>query len=483
MKLTSTQLESNERANLLKVLRKLSPNAVYSSDLTTDVTVLVANPARTNQWLRSPKYLHVVKSRPDVRIVRYEGVLKAYERWIRGDDHIPIEDIECVSVFDGLQLCIGRIDEGSIGKLKQLSTRYGATMTEALSESSAALVTTEPSGRRYDKCQEWGIPVVSPDWIYDSVERGHALNTVYYKLKRPNSHGEKDAACDWDKLRRWRERKRERHAMQKKRTSEVEDDDGPRDLKVAKIDTRDKLWNSIMSTISRNSIKETPEPEWDSEQKVDDHTEIQMTQPEVLMTQPSEPDAKKTMLAHTSMQLVGPFTPAEKVILKKVIEECGGSVDGADPTYSVVNLTRQESPGKGTYITELGLERALYFQDGSKLLDVWGLPLFKDDSNGSCQHVREALGIPDVSDKRISVAITGFQGINLSQIEKLLKVSLLKEYFNFHESFSKDCELLLVEDPRGDNSRKKIRLSKKWNVYVVDLTRFWDAIGQCVRTC
>eukprot|EP00041_Stephanoeca_diplocostata_P034882 m.1209617 g.1209617 ORF g.1209617 m.1209617 type:complete len:160 (-) comp24591_c2_seq2:870-1349(-) len=51
--------------------------------------------------------------------------------------------------------------------LRQLIMLIGAQYTAALTRDNTFLIATEPAGAKYEKAREWGVPVISEQWIED----------------------------------------------------------------------------------------------------------------------------------------------------------------------------------------------------------------------------------------------------------------------------------------------------------------------------
>lgn len=54
-----------------------------------------------------------------------------------------------------------------------------------MSKTSVLIVST-PEGDKYTHACKWRIKCLTPDWIYDSVQRGHALKMEGYEVKKRN---------------------------------------------------------------------------------------------------------------------------------------------------------------------------------------------------------------------------------------------------------------------------------------------------------
>ena len=46
------------------------------------------------------------------------------------------------------------------------------------------------SGQKYEFAKKWAIKIVRPQWLYDSVEKGHCCDAVKYKVEETSGPGE-----------------------------------------------------------------------------------------------------------------------------------------------------------------------------------------------------------------------------------------------------------------------------------------------------
>lgn len=59
----------------------------------------------------------------------------------------------------------------------------GATYTATLDRGlTSVLIVSSPEGKKYNFAVKWGIPCVYPDWLYQSVQQGHALEMEEYEV-------------------------------------------------------------------------------------------------------------------------------------------------------------------------------------------------------------------------------------------------------------------------------------------------------------
>ena len=45
------------------------------------------------------------------------------------------------------------------------------------------------SGQKYEFAKKWAIKIVRPQWLYDSVEKGHCCDAVKYKVEETSGSG------------------------------------------------------------------------------------------------------------------------------------------------------------------------------------------------------------------------------------------------------------------------------------------------------
>lgn len=513
IKITSTLLKDEERSKLIKVLEKIAPSSVYTGDLTSNVSILITNPAGSSDWLESRKYQYVAQYRPDVSIIKLETVLAFYKSWLDGTtpgdwiDKSGIRlNLDFQKPFDGLVISVSRLEargESFIQKIKHTITRGGGNFTESLSNHSDVLVTDDPNGRRYMTAKEWGIPIVSPDWCFDSAERCAALGFKYYELKGKGSKGRRVDACNWEFVAAWQKKRREDEQLRLAKGKRPLKDDGPDDeekeLKVARLDLRNTLWDSVMkdSQVSSLSQEENKyDDNWGPEQKVIISTQtralnskqstLMSTQQELKEERKNNTEESLPLLKELSFALYG-FDSEKVKILEIILKEYGASIfELADVSHSldyVIAFSEldhkipniEDRPVQ--VITEYAVERCIYFRNTDTLKEAgyWCRPIFID-SSVTIEKFRENFSLPKGG--KVNVAITGFKDIDLSQFQRILR-NKLSSFIYFSENFSKQCDLLVIADIHGLNTLKKVRMAKKWEISMMSLSNFWKSLDRC----
>ena len=56
-----------------------------------------------------------------------------------------------------------------------LSTLLGASYSERMTRDTTHLICSAKEGNKYNKALQWGIPVVTIEWLYESAVRGKAI--------------------------------------------------------------------------------------------------------------------------------------------------------------------------------------------------------------------------------------------------------------------------------------------------------------------
>ncbi|ODV83426.1 hypothetical protein CANARDRAFT_30040 [[Candida] arabinofermentans NRRL YB-2248] len=503
VKLTSTGLSSSERSTLVKLLAKLYPNAVYSSDLTSDVSCLVLNTAK-GDWINSNKYQYVVENRPDIVLIEFETLLDTFEKWLKAEEASKdIFELKTMRAFENMNISLSRLPKKQLDQITRLVSKKGGNVSESMTNLTSVLITTSNEGKRYEKAIEWGIPVVTPDWCFDSSERGAALNTKYYILSRQNDKGRRQDACNWERLEEWKAEQEKKQALihaqslvEKKRkidqvngVSETSKNGSEeKDMKVTKVD-KGSLWDSIMGDIKISNLSQmNDDANWESNQDeaLEDPDEIANKEWTMGKNVGTDKKAKRSLFEGLIFKLQG-FDYIESRILKRVVSDYSGEVTtddlDSDNTnhYLLVSSKLNEVEASGRVITELAIERCLFL---NKLVfdDYWSKP-FIIPSTLTSSNMYAKLDICEAEEsskhKKVQVCITGFMGIELTHLERLLK-SKLTEVVQLNELFNKSCELLIFNDSLAKSrltENEKLKLGARWGIKCLGVSKLWKILS------
>ncbi|ODQ82858.1 hypothetical protein BABINDRAFT_159356 [Babjeviella inositovora NRRL Y-12698] len=499
---------------------------VHCSHLMSDVNYLIVGDRATD------KYRFSVRERADMNFISPAAITQVYEAWMGGADAdteaLDLQNL-LLGVFERLVICVSRVDEDKPAILAQLA-RHGAKVTDSLTMGNSCVVTSSREGKRYEKAVEWKIPVLDPSWVADSLKRGAMLAMDTYDVSKvaPEDIG-KDACKVWAEL-----------ALQTsnapKRRAEIDRGENAMPAINKRFKTAaPNIWGSIMDTAVRASVpKPANTSAWDvpvsrleSPRKVRrdasmdvDHNADHDADLDV-SPGPSDPP---NIFTNAAFSVYG-FEPHQEQTLSKVIRSHDGTVvslsdllpqrsfnplaseyDREPPTIDYLliptSLNYRKLPhdikgllnqGKllGQHpielVTEWFIERSLHY--GALRLDKWGRPL---------KHIQTPAG-----PKAYRVCISGFSGIELLHIERLVRIAGCE----FCEALTESRDLLIInisiittlrqQSPElyqytrfpevvecgevfGNSSknsiRNKITAAKRWKIPIVSVAYLWDLV-------
>ncbi|ODV81146.1 uncharacterized protein CANTADRAFT_94287 [Suhomyces tanzawaensis NRRL Y-17324] len=500
-----TGILSHIREDLAEKIETLG--GTHYSDLMSDVNYLIVGERAT------AKYNFCIKKRHDIKFIVADTVSEVYDLWLKGEDEGSKKldiNTHLMPVFDHTNVCFSRI-EFSTGELRLLFrkdlfrykalkkmslnvedylttknligviNKHGGKCTESLTLANTCVVTTEKAGRRYNKATEWKKPVVHPIWIFDSIVRGGLLNYDEYNL------GNEYNGCDV-----WNE-------VIDTRTKPVVEE--PR----IKLQKNTEIWNSIMENKLKNK-RVVQNSVWDEEEEEEDNYEVDKPGVEGDVESKTPKEQENQLFLEFNFLLIG-FSSQEATLLTKVISNHGGDVTSDTGDDSITHVMVPASKGTQSFlmlrilsppmkakitngeiiaVTEWFVERSMFYNRTS--IDRWGQPM-------------KGL-VP--STRKFNVCITGFTGIELLHVEKLIR------YLNFEfcESLTSNRDLLVVnvnlfktslsknspkllEYKYSDitdcptfqqggasvavlSSKNKINAAKKWQIPVVSVAYLWE---------
>ncbi|KAI5952261.1 DPB11 [Candida jiufengensis] len=498
-----TGVETKIRLQIIKNIDSLG--GINYDDLMTDVQYLIVGNRKTE------KYKFCIKNRSDIIFLTQDSIIKAYEKWILGEsDEIRLDDYK-LPVFNEINACFSRVDlpqsqikylieESSFRKsrikedqftsknLMQLIIDNGGKAKESLSNNQDCMISADPRGTRYDKAIEWKISVVHPIWILDSILRGAALDFQDYILKEDNKDLYENGCIQWEQI------------FNPKPIKKVTLPPPPKDApKKPKKSNKAEIWNSIMDNTKVQIKTKQKDNTWDDEESDSENDES-------IEIKPPTERSKSTLFLGFNFLLVG-LNSRESDLLSERIETFQGEItkDVYDNSISHIlipankgsqtsstlkmlpNETKQRiTNGEIKLVTEFFIERCIFYQ--KVILDRWGQPI---------------KGLMP-STKKFKISTSGFTGIELLHIGKLIKflnfeycdslsdqrdllilnINLFKESFmkNSPKLFQYKCKDILncPTYQSGQSSvsllsaKSKIDAAKKWNIPVVSIGYLWE---------
>jgi hypothetical protein len=519
---TSTALCEEETENLKDVLENYPERTRYSADLTSEVRILVVNKGnQQNDWIKSKKFMYVTSYRPDVRVVDFKEICN-FQKYCK----VSLLTFPQIKPFDNLTISLCRLEDDLLDKIEKIISQNGGTVIHHLTNETDVMISMIAEGRRYDAALSWGISVVSPDWCYDSVDRGLPLNTKFYKLsknvtdyvKKLNYEneddkvgneftvktyqlGKRDQACDWEKLKEWRDHEQDRKLEEyikikftNKNKHKKGDENNSENESYTMLNTSldldlglkrkiDELENDASEdTIVKIKKKSKVGEFWNSvlhKQNLENGGKFKNQNVFI-----KKEVTKGPILKDLKFKTLG-FTASEESKLIKVISKFGGTVIDDDTSDDSVDFTvvsfKYNKPVEGeNMITELAIERFIYNERVDLGNYLWCKP-FTISADNTITEFRHFMFSkkPELhsSTKKITVSITGFQGTDLSQVERLFK-ERLSQWLDFHPIFTKQSELLVIGPScqASVSSLRKKQLAQRWQIIAISVEEFFARI-------
>ena len=524
---TSTALTEAQTKKLEVALQENFSMVRYSADLTSEVQILVINKSDPfKHWLKSKKFMYVTTYRPDVRVINFDDVCN------RKKEHTSASllKIPQVTPFEGLQISLCRLEDGLLEKIHSVIESNGGKVIHHLTNETDVMVSMVAEGKRYEAALKWGVIVVSPDWCYDSMDRGLPLNTKYYKLlqnmagveTKLNYEGEEDRtgservvktyrlgrradACDWEKLKEWRDNEHARkledyikskidnteHKKDSVGTANKNSSDDTNEENYTVLDDNTTDFNSSKRDISQLDLVEDEDKVvnikkvgkagelWNSMMHKDKKANLKFANMKTLQNNTREP--KCPILQGLKFKTIG-YSSTEDEKLAKVIAKFGGKIT-TDPedevNFTVVNFKYNKVVHGHNLITELAIERFIFNEKVDAGDYLWCKPFFIDETTPVSAFTEKFFISGGETGKavKVKVSITGFEGTDLSQMERLLKEKL-SPWVEFRQTFSQACQLLVVGLSGHTNTGRlrKQQLARRWNIPALLVEDFFTKV-------
>lgn len=501
----------------------LALGGTHYTDLMSLVKYLIVGNRNTE------KYKYLIKYRHDVVFLPLTAVTRIHEKWMAGDDTGLAPEEYLMPVFQKFNICVARIDRPDpTVVLKLFAERFrtpsagamppdsltdaflmeevslctekkGAQVSTTLTPNCDVVISTEPSGKRYTMARQWGIPVVHPLWVYDSCLRGAALDLDDYVLTSDGNNLYNSASFVWKKLYSART---EQKAPEKPEKIV--------DAERAPLKKSSEVWSSIMSHSRSRSARVIKESLWEepSEDNNDDSlAKTGATAP----TSAASPSVKKSSLFVGFNFLPVGFSIPQQKVLRNVVESHSGEVaeSSSDETVSHVLLLVKSGPQASLMLLMLPstMKRRINTKEVHVVTD-WFIErsiFYKEIRHDSwCKPLQGLVPLP----KKFKVCITGFTGVELLHIEKLIEylnlefcetlaskrdllivnINLFKDslqekspsLFKYRYKDVLDCPIYTSGDRLSSvsvmSSHNKMNAAKKWNIPIVSVAYLWEMI-------
>lgn len=454
--------EAVSRALLRRIVKL---GGVYSKDLTKQVNVLVSGPQGI---VDTPKYAFAVRYRHDIVFVCTSAIDELYELWLAGEDitfasHSTYKSIRATRdrmlavlqsrytapALRDFYLFIGRITDPDhpIAELTALCRSQGCYKcnpnhfvkeVKTLHNNLEVLfITDHNQGARVDAARAKNVPIVHFKWVLDCHRRGARIPyDPHYLLD--NVAGQRLAeigqgACECLPLV-LQLRKPDSGSSNETGIGHLEDAD---DIQASKpvvskkfLPTGHKLWENTMSKEGQ-SLKTGSSSNLLA--KVRESTNSERQDPGLFHQK------------YFSIDIC--FPERHRSILEKVIQDNDGVIASEQHAdYHIIPYSKplsqilSDNP-KVKLVTEFFVERCLHYKKLIDPLDSWCKPFLQTSDFEILPSKKLSNGFQNGLGLRVS--ITGFQGVELLHLIKILE--LLKPMgIEYAEYLNNSTDLLLV---------------------------------------
>jgi len=146
----------------------------YQSELQTDTNYLIATDTQ------SGKYQSAVKKR----------ILVLHPSWLHAcwKARCFIDTPNFVlKPFSGCTISVTGLGTGMRNMIQHLVNIYGGKFSPNLNRQCTHLIAHSPDGFKYKYARSWGIPIITIDWLLDSLKMNVCAATENYQLNSPSS--------------------------------------------------------------------------------------------------------------------------------------------------------------------------------------------------------------------------------------------------------------------------------------------------------
>ncbi|CAL9737621.1 DNA replication regulator Dpb11p [Monosporozyma servazzii] len=459
----------NDRTAISNCIIKLGGNV--TSELIKENHVLVSG-----QYDRrnTRKYIFSVRHRPDIIFLDSKIIIELYELWKSGEDITErnrfkeYSDTKVRMLYilknqyadlplSNCYIFIGRLSSSTghtIPELEEICTTLGCKYVDSKTLNTNVLSERDQyniifisdgstPGARQNAAAKFHIPIVHYKWLLDCKKRYAMLSyDPYYFIDNVTNCSYDDIgidACDcWDTL-------------DKIQNFEIEEEENQKAIQPSLLLNKfkpqgGKIWDKVMS-----------KPSTITERRISQDKNIPTTNSDTLQTT-SYDDARSSypglIFNDCSFIINSQFPPRHQRILLSVIKKNGGTIITSmhtEPDYLILpsnvpvdtlDILPMKTNSNTLVVTEFFIERCLHYKTLINPPDTWSKPFYYTDN---FHLVPDPKIIHDRNENThsLTLAITGFQGVELLHLTKILKL-LENKGIKYTEYVNKSIDLLLL---------------------------------------
>lgn len=420
--------DENLSRSISKKIIKLG--GLYSKDLTRQVNVLICGSSKDTN-----KYKFAVRYRYDIVFIGLKAIDVFYQRWLSGDDMKDSLSLLKARYSDqpltNYYIFIGRVQGHSVEELEKIchsqncykcnSTHFVKDVQSKNEHCRVIFIADSLKGTRVEAAQQQGLPIVHYKWLLDCHKRNATLEyDPHYLVSRIASETPFEeiglGSCEcWNKLAPVT-------ACEAKAANV-----NP----LTKFKSQgDKIWEKAMSKAIEKS-------------KSDETYELNANP--LLVT---ENVVNAPVFQNCSFQISQKFPDDHYKILQRVIEQNGGaSSESGDYVLIPSNIPYGEIAAQesNTVVTEFFIERCLHYKKLISPPDTWSKPFLMTDNLllKPSKHLLHSPNSTNSSIRPLQVAITGFHGVELLHLTKILRM-MEPMGIRFTDFLNKSTDLLII---------------------------------------
>lgn len=402
-----TAIDQAERAIIIK--QALEMGAMYKADLTADVTHLIV------AQLQTAKHKFAARQRTDLQLMLPNWIGDVHKLWIEGQD---VDLLSCTARWKlpalfRLSICVTNLDPINRRLVETLVNENGGRYTGDLTKENTHLIAGAPNGKKWEAANSWqcGIAMVGIEWLHESIKRGTALDESLFSLDKPSEARGIGAWCMSEEVLPESRFSAQQTTRKRKRCSKAI---------PSRMASKDNLVEGLWSDILRKESLVVHEAIQANE--VSGDTALEMDLPsellnfgnaEILTKSSPLPTDPRSLFKGLSFCIQG-FNAREHSILEKVLSSRAGQVvqHADDGVYCVVpqdgkNATKSFG---ALAVTECWVERCLAY-------------CILEDPKAHPASTPLQVEFPLPSMRELSICLSGFTGVDLLHIERLVRLS------------------------------------------------------------
>jgi len=170
-------LDPNVKKELKKLVEQMS--GIYSKNFHDGVTHLVAGA------VGSEKYnVAIEKETPIMTVGWVREVWKASCATTSVTAQDPKFSVHRCPALLGVTVSVSKMGKDDKEVVKRSVEEHGGTYSPSLEkDQTTALITPSASGDKYAAAKRWNIPIITSNWVFDSVATGHMLPFKDFRLE------------------------------------------------------------------------------------------------------------------------------------------------------------------------------------------------------------------------------------------------------------------------------------------------------------